>query len=305
MKLYLKIVALLGITLMLFGCPKDDDLPVFLPRPYGEVYLEDKAKIENFLQTHYVTVDADFNTVFTEIPSGGLETPVFDMPNLKFKEVVVPSQGLTYKVYYLQLREGTGVNPTKVDSIYVGYKGFSIKNVVTNNVTTVEQTVFDQNITPVWFQLEDVIRGWQEIMPEFKTGTFSTNSNGSISFDDYGAGVMFVPSALGYYNSSLANIGSYSTLIFNFKVYSQRSRDHDRDGFLSKDEYGDFNSAPIDSDGDGTPDYLDTDDDNDGFTTKREREIPNTNPKQYYDFANMPTCTSGKKIHLDASCKPN
>ncbi len=305
MKLYLKIAALLGITLMLFGCPKDDAPEPFKPRPFAEVYAEEKVKILNFLQSHYVTVDSDYNTVFTEIASGGTETPVFNMPNLKSKDVVVPSHGVTYKVYYLELRLGTGESTTKVDSSFVSYKGFTYKDVEVNNVTTVQQTVFDQSISPVWFQLEDVIRGWAEIIPEFKTGTYAAGPNGSVVYSDYGAGVMFVPSALAYYSSTQGTITSYSTLVFNFKLYSQRSRDHDRDGFLSKDEYGDFDASPLDTDGDGIPDYLDMDDDNDGYTTKREREIPNTNPKQYYDWATMPTCNGGKKVHLDASCKPN
>lgn len=305
MKLYLKLVALLGISLLLFGCPKDDEPSKIKLRPYAEVYAEDLADIETFLQKHYVTVDADYNTVFTEIPNGGTQTPVANMAELDSINVDVPNHGINYKVYFLKLRQGTEERPTQVDSVFISYKGFAFKDVVVNNVTTVEQTVFDQNATPTWFQLEDVIRGWTEVIPEFNTGTFTVNSNGSVNYADYGAGVMFIPSGLAYFNAAIPNVAGYSPLVFNFKLYSQRYRDHDRDGFLSKDEYGSFSDKPIDTDGDGTPDYLDVDDDNDGILTKKEREIPNTDPQEYYTFSTMPSCSgSGVKRHLDAGCKP-
>ena len=50
--------------------------------------------------------------------------------------------------------------------------------------------------------------------------------------------------------------------------------DHDRDGILSMHEYGpNFDEDPIDTDGDGRPDYLDVDDDADGVLTKTERSF--------------------------------
>jgi hypothetical protein len=54
------------------------------------------------------------------------------------------------------------------------------------------------------------------------------------------------------------------------------------------------------------PNYLDTDDDGDGYTTKREREIettPEGEPAEYYDFEDIPTCPGGSlKRHLDPAC---
>jgi hypothetical protein len=85
-------------------------------------------------------------------------------------------------------------------------------------------------------------------------------------FSNFGSGVMFLPSGLAYYNQiPSALIPSYSPLIFSFKLKSQKSRDHDRDGILSKYEVNPTiaNQKPkdYDSDGDGIPNYYDIDDD--------------------------------------------
>ena len=273
MKSVFKIALLVvGIT-TIFSCQKSDDITAPPARPYADVYEEDILKIEEFLDTHYVTVDADFNTTFTQIAVGGTETPISAMSELEFRNI--NTHNISYKIYYLNLREGVGESPTRVDSAFVSYKGTSYTKATTDAVTTFTQNVFDQSETPVWFALEDVIRGWGEIIPKFKTGTYSSNADGTVSFQDYGAGVMFLPSGLGYFNTGAGNIAPYSPLIFNFKLYNQRYRDHDRDGILSKDEYGpDFNLKAIDTDGDGIPDYLDVDDDGDGFLTIFEIKKP-------------------------------
>ena len=113
---------------------------------------------------------------------------------------------------------------------------------------------------------------------------------------------MFIPSGLGYFNTATGNIASYSPLIFNFKLYKQRSRDHDLDKILSKYEYGlpelpngevdyvngkiNYNKTALDTDGDDIPDYLDVDDDGDGFLTKFEVKKPTTflGLSLYYPF---------------------
>jgi len=306
----------------LVSCKNDDDVTVPPPRPYAEVYPEDLAKIETFLNTHYVEVDSDFNTTFFEIPENGSQTPISDMPELEFKEV--NTHNLTYKIYYLKLREGVGENPTRVDSAFVSYKGNLISDI---------SVTFDQRVNPIWFPLEDVIRGWGEIIPEFKTGTHTIEPNGSVNFEDFGVGVMFLPSGLGYYNTAVGNIPSYSPLIFNFKLYKLHFRDHDRDRILSKYEYGsNFNGLPIDTDGDGLPDYLDRDDDGDGYLTKDEIRKPlpllvgqgtslyypynpidddpstttvdETEPKGIPDASGDGTSPTRLRRHLDKNAKP-
>ena len=310
MKNLFKIALLLVVVTTFLGCPSDDEgITIIADRPYEEVYLEDIAEIEEFLQTHYATVDSEYNVTFTQIPEGGTQQPVWDMPEL-VRDYEVELHDLTYKVYYLNLREGSGENITRVDSSFVSYKGFVFNKTTTDNIDTFNQTVFDNKQLPIWLSLDEVIKGWAEIIPNFKTGTYTAMSDGAISYGNFGAGVMFLPSGLAYFSSGTLVIPSYAPTIFTFKLHNLRRRDHDNDGILSMYEYGDFSDPdrfkkdPIDTDGDGRPDYIDVDDDGDGKLTRKEIAIPDTDPIQYYDFLSIPICgTTGKKVHLTSECR--
>jgi len=61
-----------------------------------------------------------------------------------------------HKLYYLEVREGLGEQPSKADSTYVTYKGELLNG-----------RVFDQRIAPIWMDLTGVIRGFREGMPVF------------------------------------------------------------------------------------------------------------------------------------------
>lgn len=279
MKSLIKIALVLGLFVGVYSCQDDNDSTTIPDRPYEEVYLEDIAEIEDFLHTHYATVDSEYNVTFTQIPEGGSQQPVWDMPEL-VRDFEVELHDITYKVYYLNLREGVGENVTRVDSSFVSYKGFTVSKKTVEGVDTYEQTVFDEAQSPYWLQLDELIRGWGEVMPKFKTGSFLAMSDGTISFSNFGAGVMFIPSGLGYFRSGSSKISSYTPLIFSFKLYNLKRMDHDQDGILSMYEYGDpldsdrFSKDPIDTDEDGKPDYLDVDDDGDGVLTKVEIKKP-------------------------------
>ena len=312
MRSLLKIALLLTVAFAFYACPSDDGGTSIVVRDEEEVYNENIAQIEEFLHTHYVTIDADYNTVFAEIPEGGSQTPIWDMPEL-VKNFEVELNDISYKMYYLKMNEGQNLNPTPLDSVYASYKGIVFEKVteVVGSVSTTytKQTVFDQALTPTWFKLEDVISGWSEIFPLFKTGDFSENPlNGDVSYSNFGAGVMFVPSGLAYFNEEKGLIPAYSPLIFTFGLKGLRYRDHDGDKVLTKDEYRepevgdivdyvngkvDFKKTAKDTDGDGQPDYLDIDDDGDGYLTKTEVRFTYVDGGQtitsYYPFQGATT----------------
>lgn len=295
MKFTYKLAALIPLVLLLIGCPKDETTAIEV-RPFAEVYAEDIAEIETFMQTHKLIVDADFNVTFSEITSTNPGTPIKDRTDLQFKTIT--QNNINYKLYYIKLRNGVDENPTKLDSVYASYKGYRT-----------DLTVFDAAQNPIWFRLDEVIQGWQEIFPDFKTSDPSTivNPDGTISFANYGAGIVFIPSGLAYYNNPAGTIGAYTPIIFSFKLMKLRYRDHDRDKILSKDEYGpSFSSTAIDSDGDGQVDFRDFDDDNDGRLTKTELQNSTaTLLNGFYVYSSIPNCTTnsnGKKKHLDPAC---
>ena len=278
-------------ALFLFSCSKDEATQIAPPKSFAEQYPIDNKAIDDYLATHYYD---EINDELKDLIDG--EVALKDNPNLDF--IIVNRNNLEYKLYFLKIEEGNtteGLNPIEVDSAFVSYKG-----------TLLNGTVFDAASSPVWFKLDEVIIGWAKIIPKFKTaGTPTVNSDGSLNYGAYGKGIMFVPSSFGYYNSSFGKIPPYSQLIFRFNLFSLKRRDHDKDRILSIDEYFDANGAILNTDGDRFPNYLDIDDDGDGYLTKSEirTSAAGVSPGTYYSFENIPNCEGGSvKKHLDASC---
>lgn len=238
---------------------------------------------------------------------------------LKSKEVTLNK--VKYIIYYLVLREGKkdvvsglgGVSPCNVDGVMTSYRGDYLQRDATTKVvssTKFEEVVYPQSM----LSLYSVIRGWKEIFPLFKTGSHTINADGTVNHIDFGAGVMFLPSGLAYYNLGKGSIPAYAPLVFSFKLYELERLDQDNDGIPSYleddgDGYvwttnelstGDLN--PDDTDKDGIPDFGDVDDDGDNYTTKLELKKPDGT---YHTFETVPSCSGQTaKRYLTASCKP-
>lgn len=353
MNIFFKIILFLAVGISVVSCSKSDNSTTPL-RDYTEQYNKDLASIETYLKTHYMTVtnspgtSEDQNVEFHLIEEGDTtHTSIWDNQAqypLETRLVTVRQNDvdINYKIYYIKLRQGFGPeskSPCNVDRVLTSYRGeyiFSETKTVNNvDVTTIKSTQFEELIDPQsYFNLTGVIRGWSEIFPQFKTGTYSGNPDGTLSYDNFGAGVMFIPSGLAYYSGGPSGIPTYSPLIFSFKLYEIERVDNDGDGIdsyledLNGDGYvyalptGVFNidntNRPATTGQPGTsvligtnpdkysledevPDFLDNDDDGDYFTT--ESELRNTSGG-YYTFENIPTCggSSTKKRHLDPLC---
>ncbi len=354
---FFKIIFLFTLGLTVVSCSKNDSNSAQPLRDFTEQYTKDLANIETYMHTHYMEVvnnpgaTNDQDVTFTLIPEGGTQTAIWDQTTypIRTRYVTVKQNDVdvTYKIYYIQLRQGSGANsksPTNVDRVLTSYRGeYIYSNTVTEgtppvSTTTIKSTEFEESIDPQnYFNLTGVIRGWSEIFPQFKTGTYSGNPDGvyspnldgTTSYYNFGAGIMFLPSGLAYYGTSSGGIPSYSPLIFSFKLYEIQRTDLDGDGIYSYQEdlatattssngtvtvingvpdgYV-YNMAegiinPDDTDGDGIADFLDVDDDGDFFSTKSEIKNPITG--QSYPFADIPTCGgsgNGKKKYLDPSC---
>uniref|UniRef100_UPI00404A8DF5 FKBP-type peptidyl-prolyl cis-trans isomerase n=1 Tax=Flavobacterium sp. TaxID=239 RepID=UPI00404A8DF5 len=302
-------IFLLGI--ILFSCNKDDSPTIAPPRDYDVQYATDIELIENFLTENYLTVDANLNVTFSEIGETGTEANIFQQQDYPLQFVTVKNDkrnsnlvdGLVedpvdYKLYYIMLNEGAGSSPSTVDSVFVSYKGWRLDDVV-----------FDQNDSPIWFDSNNLVSGFRQMLTLMKTAeSFTDNPDGTVDFLNFGNAVVFIPSGLGYFNSSPVNIGSYQNLIFQLQMKSLNYKDHDRDGIRSKDEkYGaNTNIWAQDTDGDNVPDFLDIDDDGDNFLTKIEIKDANGD---YYDFEDIPSCSGDVtdpnrlKKHIDPACQ--
>ena len=166
-------------------------------------------------------------------------------------------------MYHIVVTDGirTDDRPSIVDSVYLNYKGKLLNG-----------NVFDKKTNPVWFDTANVIRGFRYGLQYFSPGNFIQRENGTISFNQFGRGLIFMPSGLGYFNNLQTNIPSYSPLIFEISMFTTNKSDHDNDGVLSinEDPNNDGNPYNDDTDQDGTINMYDEDDDGDGILTKDE-----------------------------------
>lgn len=293
MNRFLKVFSLIAFIAVFASCKKDDDVTVAPPRDFAVQDAADTDSIMKFLKTHYIDLnETTLEATFPEIVDGVTEPSIWDNTTYPLKNTTVQRNEIDYKIYYLNFRQGVGDAPSGVDDITVNYRG-----------TLLDGTQFDYR--PVVggqnFSLNTVVaKGWQDILPFFQSGTYIEDTDGNpASFTDFGAGAMFLPSGLSYFNASPSTIvPAYSCMVFTFQLFDVTYTDIDADRILNKDEFevNDKTGARIavvfsDTDGDGIPNYADVDDDGDGFLTKDEIRKLNTDgtpsTTQYWTYEEM------------------
>ncbi|MBA0884268.1 FKBP-type peptidyl-prolyl cis-trans isomerase [Flavobacterium undicola] len=313
--------------LSLFSCSKDDNSIEAEPlRDFQEQFTTDNTTIEEYLNSYYINVTnapgqpEDQDVVFTKIPTGGSQPSIMSYLNSstfpKLIKKTLRLHEIDYGIYYLVLREGTGEKPCNVDGVLSSYRGQYLYKTTVSEVTTLTSTQFEEVKYPQTFlNLYETIMGWSEVFPEFRTGDAPVlNADGTVTYNNFGAGVMFLPSGLGYYSSGSGSIPSYAPLVFSFKLYAIKRSDLDNDGIPSylEDLNGDnymrtFATGvanPDDFDGDGIPNYIDIDDDGDSYLTRSEITVNGV----VTPFASIPDCSGNTtnasriKKHLDKNC---
>lgn len=120
-------------------------------------------------------------------------------------------------------------------------------------------------------RLPGAIKAWQEVLPNFKDGTYTDNGDGTFSFSGFGTGLLITPSGLAYYDRKTNEIPAYSPLIFSFKIFlDDEDNDNDLVKNIDEDVNGNGDIGDDDTDGDLIPNIYDNDDDGDGVLTKDE-----------------------------------
>jgi hypothetical protein len=266
--------------LVVLSCKKDDaGIDVIPPRDRGEEMLESMVEIDSFLITHFYNYDefenppADFNfriKLDTIAGDNASKTPL--MEQVSFKNVKDRiDESVTYKLYYLNTIQGNGESPNFPDMTIITYEGTYLNNESTFNVSN----VFDSSVAPIEFDLTLIVPGLQEVLVEFNASTGNVvNSDGTITFENYGVGAAFIPSGLAYYEVTPPGIPIYSQLIFTFQLFETELGDQDGDTIPSIYEDLDGNSSVFndDTDADGNPNFADVDDEGDGRLTRNEVE---------------------------------
>ncbi|HJS01814.1 MAG TPA: hypothetical protein VJ780_12850, partial [Flavobacterium sp.] len=124
MKNILRVSFFLVILISVISCKKDDSTnSEIVLRDRQEVYDENILEIESYLQSNYLELDADLNVTVKEID--GSQTSIWDDATYPLQSMMVKNDVRTsnftdgistdvvdYKLYYVILNEGGGVNPT-------------------------------------------------------------------------------------------------------------------------------------------------------------------------------------------------
>ena len=277
-KLY---ILLITILLLGFSCGDDDDDGIVeIPEAdRTEQQVIDNDSLVSFLQSHYVDESLltnnptiHFNEIeINQLPEDG-ELPNPDQNSLLIDMVETLTTtyfDVEYEYYILKINQGGSENsPNFSDKVRVSYEG-----------TLMDDTVFDSSSTPVDFDLTSTIAGWGRVLPEYNNAEdFIVNSDGTVTYNNPGIGIMFLPSGLGYYSAAAGTVPVYSNLIFKFKVFQSEVNDHDFDNVPShlEDLNGDYDLTNDDTDDDTFADFIDSDDDNDGTLTIDEDLEPDS-----------------------------
>ncbi len=286
MRKYLSLLlAAISTLVIVNSCGNDDDPgDNFVPaRDRAEEAPVAQAIIEEYLDTHFYNyeefanppADFDFQIKFDTIAGANADkTPLRQQVTSKMVKDRV-KDGLEYKLYYLVVEEGEGDRPEFPDIATISYDGIYIN--LEEDLLPYSKR-FDASLLPVRLDMTAIVNGLQDVLVEFRGATgIITNPDGSISFEGYGIGAVFMPSGLGYYVDppSTSVIPTYAQLIFAFQLYENEMGDQDGDGVPSvvEDLNGNKLEEDDDTDGDSLPNYADTDDDNDGRPTSDEIEI--------------------------------
>ncbi|WP_422105057.1 hypothetical protein [Winogradskyella sp.] len=280
MKLKSFIVAFFSLTIVvtLISCGDDDGPSIVVQeRDRTEQQAADSDSLIDYLSTHYYN-SSFFETgtnheysdiIITELEAGEdvpaghtlLLDAVGDPRTTTFFDV-------EYEYYVLNLNQGGGEAPRFTDQVSVRYEGISV---TTGDVFDSLASSRILNLQGNIFTTIGAIRGWQLVIPTFNTATDFSIDNGFVNYNNYGLGVMFLPSGLGFYSGT--NTGtSYDNLVFKFELLRFEQEDHDGDGIPSYIEDIDNNLEveDDDSDEDQLANFIDADDDNDGVNTRDE-----------------------------------
>lgn len=295
------IAYLLLTCILIFSCKKDDDNNTTIPlRDHAEVALENDAAIRAFLQTHFYYLDEiedpdldtnDRNEIVIDTIAGVYadRIPLSELTELKVKTITVNE--VPHKLYYIIVRQGEGERPSSSARVFSRYRGSNLarERFDSSNIAIELNLLGDGSRLPGG--ISGVVRGFRELAMLLNASTgFVVNPDSSISWnDDYGMGIVIMPSGLGYFNEPVGG-STYNPLVFTMDMLQFEEMDHDYsivqrnyvyspDGVPSNEEDIDGDGYPEndDTDGDGVPNYIDVDDDGDGILTLYEYDVIENN----------------------------
>jgi FKBP-type peptidyl-prolyl cis-trans isomerase len=272
------------VTFVFNACGNDDEdngTTFVEARDRAIEKVDSTLEVEEYLETHFYNyeefaapaADFDFKIKFDTI--AGENSDKIALINQVESKMVQDriNETVQYKLYFLKALVGEGESPDFPDIVRINYEG----TYVSNEESQEGIVLFDSSVSPIQFDLTQIVNGLQDALTEFKAGTgFITNPDGTVAYENFSVGAVFMQSGLGYYVSppagSAVTIPLYSQLIFSFQLFEREIGDQDMDGIPSVMEDLNNNGLEEDdnTDGDALLNFLDADDDNDGRPTEDE-----------------------------------
>ena len=270
------ILFIFSFILMVASCEKDDDTTsIQVPEnDRTEQQAIDNDSLIMYLNTHYYNsslVNSLENPtmedlIISELLDGETLPTNTSLLINDVQTMITTYLEVEYVYYILKIKQGDGeYSPNFTDAIRVSYNGFL------SDGTVFAQSAFQQPI-----ELTSTIQGWNRVFPQFNvSNSFTSNVDGTVSFEGSGMGAMFLPSGLSYFSTYKSGIPTYSNLMYKFELLQAESRDHDLDNIPSHMEISQSNDSDllIDTDEDLFLNFLDSDDDGDGTATASEIKI--------------------------------
>ncbi|MBT8271586.1 MAG: peptidylprolyl isomerase, partial [Bacteroidia bacterium] len=240
------------ILLILIGfssCRDDDGLADSVPeRDRAEQQAEDVDSLQSYFQTHYynsAVFENSINPTIDDLVITKLEDgeSVPDGHTLLIDDISTGNTvflDIDYEYYFLKLNQGGGEDaPRFSDQVRVNFEG-----------RLLDGALFDSSSNSVVFDLTALVPGWGRVLPEFNPAqNFVLNTDGTVTFNNAGVGVMFLPSGLGYFSSGTVDIPPYANLLFAFDLFQIQQNDHDNDGIPSyfEDRDSDLRLSNVDT----------------------------------------------------------
>lgn len=235
-----------------------DEIINFLESHY--ISFEENPDNPNFERIRFKPIDA----IDIQNPPED-DTPIIESSFLRQKTVT--QQEIDYEVYYLVFREGATEQrqPTFADSTLVTYEGFTIRNTIFDGTPNPIWFDLTQTIRGFSVGITDLRGATNFISNPDGTGSFSDDFGIGAVFIPSGLGYFAAPPAS-------SGIRAYEPIYFTYQLYRSRLSDHDQDGIPSfmEDVNNTNRLDDVDTDEDGIPDFLDVDDDGDGVPTRDE-----------------------------------
>ena len=286
MRLNKLFIASLFLAVFAISCEKDDDgggTEVIPPRDRGEQEIADQEALVEYLNTHFYNYedfqnppsDFDYRVRLDTLDAENADkTPLIESDLLEKK--VITRNEVDYTINIIKVMEGAGEKAKFSDSTFVSYRGELLNRESFDASTT--PVWFDLvNTIPGFGQSLNEFAG---------ASGFEVNADNTITWsNDFGIGSVFIPSGLGYFSTARTGIPAYSPLVFNIQVFAANEADHDHDGIPSymEDLDGDENVLNDDTDGDLIANFSDPDDDGDFVATKEEIVIKEDGTLEFPD----------------------